>query len=73
MLGKDQPYDQPLEASVNGDQVVLLGEGPMVGALKPEAVLNSLEGMRIAAEQALRNRAAGVGPTDDDSLEVLAQ
>ena len=57
----DDAFDAPLTASANGPIVVVFG--PNMGAsMSPEAVLASLEPLRLAAAEAVSNRARGEKP-----------
>ena len=60
----DDSYKTPFTATVNGSVVVLMGVNAVGMSMSPEAILASLEPMRAAAEQALRNRRTGILPTD---------
>ena len=48
-------FDEPVQATAVDGEVVLLGPG-ISGAFTPEAILESLDQLRQAAETALRNR-----------------
>jgi len=56
---RETAIDEPLKASVNGPVVVVWGERGVSIGLTPEAVLDTLEPLREAAELAMRNRARG--------------
>jgi hypothetical protein len=49
-------YVSPMGALVVDGEVVIIGGGTMCGAYTPEAVLASLEPLRLAAEHAIRKR-----------------
>jgi hypothetical protein len=63
---QDAPVTRPFRASANGDQVVVLGDLSVAVAMTPEAALASLEPLRAACEEALRNRAEGRKPDIGD-------
>ena len=56
----EDPFDEPFEATVNGPVVVVTGLDAVAVSMTPEAVLDSLDKLRAAAEAALRNRALGI-------------
>lgn len=49
-------YTRPIVAAAVESDVVLTGQGALAGSWTPEAVLESLEPMREAAEKAIVNR-----------------
>ena len=49
-------YQKPLRASAHEGEVVITGEGNVCGSFTPEAVIASLDSLRDAAEQALRQQ-----------------
>jgi hypothetical protein len=61
--------DAPLSATANGPSVVISGVRNVAVAMTPEAVLASLEPLRRAAEDAVRNRDAGVPLDHRDGLD----
>lgn len=61
-MAQSDPVDVPLEAMVNGPIVVITGEYGVALGMTPEAVLQSVEIMRTAAEEAIRNRERGEQP-----------
>lgn len=60
MSSPGKPFEEPIVAKAVEGEVVLLGPG-VCAAFVPEVVLTSLEGIRRAAEEALRQR-DGVNP-----------
>ena len=56
--------DDPFTATVLGSSVIVSGVRNVAVAMTPEAVLDSLEPLRAAAEQAMRNRADGLSQDD---------
>ena len=61
MLSSMPPNDQPFTADAFDGEVVITAAGPGRGvdlAMTPEAVLASLEPLRVAAEAALAQNAA---------------
>jgi hypothetical protein len=62
---QDDSFSEPFKATVNGPVVVITGVNSVALSMKPEAVFASLEPLRIAAEEALRNRRMGVQPQDE--------
>ena len=60
---------KPFRADVEGPSVVINGVRNVAVAMTPEAVLASLEPMRAAAAEAMRNREAGVPSDTRDGLD----
>ena len=58
MLTSKKAYEAPIAAQPIEGEVVLVGPG-VCAAFQPEAVLASLEDMRRAAEEAIRQRESG--------------
>jgi len=56
----DDSYKMPFRADVNGPVIVITGVDGVGVSMSPEAILESLEPLRRAAEQALRNREMGI-------------
>ena len=56
----DDPFNTPFAAMVNGPVVVVTGVDAVAVSMSPEAVLESLEPLRRAAEEALKNRELGI-------------
>ena len=61
-MARSQAVTTPFTAMVNGPVVVITGEYGVALCMTPEAVLESVAAMQAAAEEALRNRDAGVQP-----------
>ena len=55
-------YDTTLSAQVNGPVVVIIGAPNIAVAMTPQAVLDSLDSLKAAADEALRNLRAGIEP-----------
>ena len=60
----DDSFKNPFQVAVNGPVVVIVGDDSVAMSMSPEAVLASLEPLRVAAEEALRNRGAGIAATE---------
>lgn len=58
--------DEPLTATAHGSSVILSGVRNIAVAMTPEAVLDSLDRMRAAAEEAMRNRELGIDADGED-------
>jgi hypothetical protein len=58
----DDSYKTPLVAEVNGPVVIISGVDAVCVAMSPEAVLESLTPLKLAAEEALNNRRKGIHP-----------
>jgi hypothetical protein len=59
----DDSYN-PFKVEVNGPVVIVTGVNAVGVSMSPDAVLASLEPLRLAAEEALRNRQKGIKPSD---------
>ena len=55
MPNLSKPFDEPIAAAPVDGEVVLLGPG-VCGSYAPEAILKSLDSLRLAAETALKQR-----------------
>ncbi|HEX8570456.1 MAG TPA: hypothetical protein VF699_11110 [Caulobacteraceae bacterium] len=61
-MAQSEPVSTPFTVAVNGPVVVVTGEYGVAIGMSPEAVLESLEPLRAAAEEALANRENGIEP-----------
>ena len=59
-MSNDNPVQKPFDAVANGPVVVVTGEMGVGLSMSPEAAVESAEAMTRAAEDARRNRDAGV-------------